>query len=288
MKRIISPFLILLSVLFLSGIQSCSNDKPNDLNNGDTVSDTITGQDQNDSTKYRFKKLISAMPVPFDMLKQFSGAHLPFKGNLLNVPENATAYNGTDLQAMNLGIYGADLAYMISQDKLGDAAPYLRSIRKLSDAIVVPSAFDAGILKRYDTNQDKKDSLQGLIRTSYKRIDSTLQGNDRLVLATLVLTGGWIESIYLTTQHIGDDQQNEKNKVLFDMLSVQQPYLENISTLLGSFTNDSTCKNLHSDFEVLKALFPKGPNIPPAEFASQLHSLRDKIADIRNKFIRIQ
>jgi hypothetical protein len=289
MKRFASSVQFIFVTLSLAGLFSCSNDnKPVNGNVVDSVHDTITGIDVNDSTKIRFKKLVSAMPVPFDMLKKFSGAHLPFKGELLNNPENAPLYNTAGIQSLNLGIYGADLAYMISQDKMGDGAPFLKSIRRLSDQVVVPSAFDASTLKRFDTNQDQKDSLQNLMHASYKRIDSTLQGNDRLALATLVLTGGWMESIYLTTQHIGEEKQNEKNKVLFDMLAVQQPYLENITELLGSFPNDSLCKNLHADFVDMKKTFPSGPNIAPDKFSEQLNALREQIAAIRARIIKIK
>jgi hypothetical protein len=228
------------------------------------------------------------MPVPLDMLRQFSGAHLPFKGELLHNPENAVKYNSASTQSFMLGIYGADLAYMISQDKLGDAAPYLKSIRRLSDAVVIPSAFDLNVLGRYEQNQNMKDSMQRLMRSSFKQIDSTLQGNDRLAQATLVLTGGWLESVYLTTQHIGDELQNDKNKVLFDMIAVQQPYLENITELLKSFPDDSLCKQLHADFEKLKSSFPKGPGTPGKDFFAEIKVLRDNVAAIRNRYVSIQ
>ncbi len=287
MKDIRLIFSVFVFVLVLAGLNSCGTDKT-DNPNSDSVHDTITGIDLNDSTKIKFKKLVSAMPVPFDILNKFSGAHLPFKGELLNPPSNAISYNNASAQALNLGIYGADLAYMISQDKLAEAAPYLKAIHQLSDAVVVPTAFDANILHSYESNQNQKDSMQQLVRTSYKRIDSTLQGNDRLALATLVLAGGWLESIYLTTQHIGNDQQNEKNKVLFDMLAVQQPYMENITELLGSFPNDSLCKNLYADFNNMKPSFPSGPNISSKQFSEQLENLRNVVATIRNRFIKIQ
>lgn len=285
MKRIFSFFPVF--IFLLAGLSSCSGEKTDNVTY-DTLRDTIVGYSISDSVKSRFKNLVSTMPVPFDMLKQFSGAHLPFKAELPNDPKKAVTYNSASSQSFNLGIYGADLAYMISQDQLGDAGPYLKAIRRLSDAVVVPSTFDAKILQQYESNQNAKDSMQKLVRTSYKRIDSTLQGNDRLALATLVLTGGWLESIYLTTQHIGDEQQNDKNKVLFDMLAVQQPYLQNITELLGSFPNDNLCKNIHADFLQLKSSFPQGPNVPGKEFFAELKVLRDNVAILRNKYVSIQ
>ncbi len=281
MKRIV-PLLFCFGLL-----TACSGDKVVDTR-GDTLIDTITDQDPVDSVRLRFKRLVSEMPVPFDMLKEFSGAKLPFRGELLNKPEHAGSYIGVHDQAIALGIYGSDLAYMISHDQLGESAPYLRAIRKISDQVVVPSAFDESMMGRYSSNQDQQDSLQQLVRSSYERIDSTLQGNDRFVLATLVIAGGWVESIYLITQHIGDEQQNEKNKVLFDMLAVQQPYLNNITELLACFPDDSACKTLHGQFLSLKAVFPKGADVTPEAFSAQLKNLREKVAEMRSGLISIQ
>ena len=283
MKKIALPVAFFLLLL----LASCGGEKT-ETPRGDTIRDTITTTttDANDTVKARFRKLVTSMPVPFEILNRFSGAHFPFRGDLPNQPDNAESYADASSQAINLGIFGADLAYMISQDKLGESGPYLKSIRRLSDAVVIPSAFDAGIMQRYEANKSRKDSMQYLVNTSYKRIDSTLQGNERLQLASLVIYGGWLESIYLTTQHIGEEPQTEKTKVLYDMLAMQQPYIENITELLASFPQDSTCAWLARDMARIKTIYPTN-NLTPADFSSRLHQLRDLIAEMRNKVVRV-
>lgn len=284
MKKTVSA--ILFTALTAFSLSSCSNEKP-EGNDTDSLSDTVnTHAELSDSTRAKFRKLVTALPVPFEMLNQFSGAKLPFKGELLNKSENASQYPDADAQAVNLGIYGADLAYLISQDKLAESGAYLKSVRRLSDAVVVPSAFDESFLKRYESNSARKDSMQALVHNSYERIDSTLFGNDRLALATLVIYGGWLESIYLTTQHIGDEKQNEKNKVLFDMLALQQPHIDNMTDLLGTFQNDRACAWLYTENKNLKTLFPTS-NLSPEEFSAQLKLLREKVTEIRSKLIQV-
>ncbi|HTL80858.1 MAG TPA: hypothetical protein VL651_04100 [Bacteroidia bacterium] len=283
MKKIL-PFILFSTALFFS----CSGDKPVDTPPTDSIPDSIIANSTlPDSTKAKFRMIVTALPVPFDILNRFSGAHLPFHGEFLNAPDHCGSYTLGKDQALNLGIYGADLAYMISQDKLGESAPFLKSIRTLSDAIVIPTAFDANILSRYETNSSRKDSMQMLVNTSYKRIDSTLQSNDRLVLASLVIYGGWLESMYLTTQHIGNEKQNDKNKVLFDMLSLQQPYVDNITELLAQFPSDSTCAWLHRDIISMNSAFPK-PEMTPDDFSKQLLVLNAKLVATRNKIVNIQ
>ncbi|HEU4716829.1 MAG TPA: hypothetical protein VFU15_03305 [Bacteroidia bacterium] len=266
---------------------SCGGEKPSD-NHPDTLHDTLITTNTEDSVHYLFKRMVATLPVPFEIMKKFEGANLPFNGSVLCNPDNAGKFNSASAQAINLGVFGADMSYLISQNHLGESAPYLKGVRKLSDNIVVPSAFDEGLIGRYESNMSQKDSLQRLMHTSYKRIDSTLQENDRLALASLVLAGGWLESIYITTQHIAEQQQNEKNKVLYDMLAIQNPYVTRLSDLLGRFTSDSLCISLHRDMEDLKKVTPPGPDIPPDQFANQLTMFRTKIADIRNKYVRVQ
>ncbi|MBI3510011.1 MAG: hypothetical protein HY064_05065 [Bacteroidetes bacterium] len=286
MKKFAVPFLF--SFIAALGIFSCSGDKPNDATHNDSVGDTSSDiGNVPDSVKQKFRKLVAALPVPFEVLNRFSGAHLPYHGELLNPPDNADRYNGGNIEAVNLGIYGADIAYMISQNNLGESAPYMKSIRRLSDEIVIPTAFDEMIMKRYGDNKDSKDSMQSIITDSYHRIDNTLQSNDRLTLATLVICGGWIESIYLTTQHIGTEQQNEKNKVLFDMLTMQQPYIEKIDDLLSSFPNDSTCAMIYRDMKSMQDVFPSS-EMSPEIFSAQLQKLDAIIAKDRNQLVKVQ
>jgi hypothetical protein len=276
---------ILLSCM-IGLLMACAGDKTGIDGLQDTGSGTsIDTNRATDSVRLNFRKLVKALPVPFDILEKFSGANLPYRENMTNAPNSASNYPDARSQAINLGIYGADLAYMISQDKLAESAPYLKAIRKLSDALVGPSAFDQGFLDRYANNQDQKDSLQSLVNTSYDRIDQTLQDNERFELASLVIYGGWLESVYITTQHIGDQSQNEKNKVLFDMLAMQEPCLKNMTELLATFPNDSTCARLHRETIALEAVFPTG-NLSPTQFKERLIKLRDAVAVLRNKIVQ--
>jgi hypothetical protein len=275
-------------LLFFSlAIWACSGNKPDTGSTNDSVSSLMPDTTKmSDSVRLRFRNLVKALPVPYEIIKKFSGSGLAFRQDLLSNPANSAMFADGKMQAFNLGVYGVDMAYMISQDKLADAAPYLKSIRKLSDAVVVPTAFDAGLVGRYEQNKTNKDSMHILINASYKRIDSTLQDNERFELATLVIYGGWIESIYITTQHIGEDKQNDKNKVLFDILSIQQPSTDNIIELLSSFPKDSTCAMLLRETKIVKESFPNS-TMSPEEFAAKLKQLRETTAAIRNKLISI-
>lgn len=283
MKNIANHSVLFVWVILVSLIYSCEN------SNKSTVieNDTITENSIIDSTRIRFRNLISKMPIPFESLKSFSAAKTRFNANLLNNPKNSEAYNSNRIQALNLGIYGADLAYLIAQDKLNEAEPFLKSIRRLSDAIVVPTAFDGVVIDRYEANINKKDSLQHLVQQSFQKIDNTLQENNRIEQATLVLAGGWIESVYLTVQSIEQSDPNQKNQVLIDILVLQRSYLKNITELIGSFHDDSICVKLHSDLLIIEKVFPKKAIASKKKITPNWQVLQQQITITRNRIIKI-
>jgi hypothetical protein len=70
------------------------------------------------------------------------------------------------------------------------------------------------------------------------------------------------------------------------MLSIQKPYITNISAMLGSFPNDSACSWLTREMETIKKVFPTS-DLPPAQFQERLHQLRETVSAIRAKLIRV-
>jgi hypothetical protein len=125
--------------------------------------------------------------------------------------------------------------------------------------------------------------MQSLIYDSYVRIDSSLQNNERFALATLVVTSGWVESLYLTTQQIGNQQRSESNKLLFDILADQQEHTDEIAAMLSMFPQDSLMISLADDVKALQL-----KSSPVNEYTvEELTQVTAHIAAMRNKLITI-
>ena len=78
---------------------------------------------------------------------------------------------------MNLGVFGADLGYVAIYDQTQDAIAYMNATRKLADELGVSAAFDASLMKRFEANLGKKDSLILLVSDGMRASDSYLQNN---------------------------------------------------------------------------------------------------------------
>jgi hypothetical protein len=99
-------------------------------------------------------------------------------------------------RALNLGIYGADLGYVSLYNQNQDALGYLASIKQLSDKLGLSAAFDAPTLERIKNNITNKDSMMVLVGLAYRGSDSYLKSSQRTDISSLILAGGWVESMH--------------------------------------------------------------------------------------------
>ena len=278
-KHIYLLFLVICPVL-----PGCDSNKDNTHTNDslDLRQDTVAFAD---SLQLKYRSLIQNLPAPVEMLRNITGSGMKYRDSLINFPENVSRYSKSNTQAINLGIYGADLSYLIAMEQFGQVGPYIRSVKKLADVIVIPSVFDANTMGQYDKNRNNGDTLQNIIYQSYKKIDVTLQDNQRLGLATLVVTGSWIEAMYITTQHIEKEgPSDKKGKPLNDILIHQKIHLKSLSELAGNFNNDPFFAELKTSLSDLADVFPDN-GLPDAD---HLKIITTKVASLRNRIVKME
>lgn len=279
MKHLLKYLTCLTAALIFT---SCS-DKPDTAVKSDTLKENPLMQGLSEKEQEELRKIIASIPVPFTLLNQVAESGLPYHKEYLNPESNAANYNTAEAQAINIGIYGSDIAYIIAFERLGESGTYLKTIRQLADAVVIPTAFDESTMKKYQVHAENQDSMQSMIYDSYVRIDSTLQNNERFALAALVVTSGWVESIYLTTQQIGNEARSEKTQLLYDMLGEQQQHTDNIVSMLSMFPDDSLMISLTNDIKAFRQI-----SSPSNEYTvDDLKEVRLNIAAIRNKLTAI-
>jgi hypothetical protein len=77
-------------------------------------------------------------------------------------------------------------------------------------------------LKRLAINNEDLDRLMFLSVNSFNRMDRYLRDNNRNNLSTLIVTGVWIEGLYLATQVYKD----KPDKRIADRIGEQKNYIE--------------------------------------------------------------
>lgn len=170
-------------------------------------------------------------PIQTAILLKQSGA--PYNKSMLNAPANVSKYSTDVKKALNLGIYGADLGYVILYQQTQDAIGYMSTVKKLGDDIGISGAFGESLIKRFEKNMDNRDSLMVLSSEAFRSSDAYLKNNDRLGASALIIAGGWVESLYSTTQML-NGKVKDKTKII-QRIGDQKNTLDNLIKLLTPF-----------------------------------------------------
>jgi hypothetical protein len=160
-------------------------------------------------------------------------------------------YNTSYQMAFILGVFGADLGYLNIYNKNTQIVDYLTGINKLADGIKVGQFFDFTTLKRLSTSRDNMDSLMYISVNSFNKMDSYLRETQRGHLSALMITGIWVEGMYLATQVA---RQNP-DPVLQDRIGEQKLNLSNLFLILNAYKSQGQVKEIMDVLSEIKTVY---------------------------------
>lgn len=196
---------------------------------------------------------------------------------MLNKANKSDIYVTTESQALNLGIYGADLGYTTLYDHQQEALKYMKASKKLADALGISEAFDEATIKTLERNLDNKDSLLYLVANTYRKTDEFLQVRDRKHVGALIIVGGWIESLYFAAKI--DNTSNSKE--VAELIGNQKHTLETIlDKMLVKYTDKPGIEDLYTDLSSIRESFEE-VNIEYT-FAASVHDKESKTTELNS------
>ncbi len=232
-------------------------------------------------TDIKLDLVINDMPSPIDLTAQISATGAPINKSILNSPRNASNYATNYQKSLNLGIYVADLGYVTAYEQVQDATGYLRSVKELSDDLHISGAYDRKFIEKFEQYINNNDSLRDLLKQGYAKVDKFLRSNERVSTATLVLAGGWVETLYITTQIIQDEERNDKNDILYLNVGDQKFSLNNLLDLLDLYNKSADHNKLIMELNELKTYY-SGINQSHKIRLNHIQKIREYITRIRN------
>ena len=248
----------ILIFLSLTLIISCSSDKPAAEEkaakqyDSEAVGEAV-GIIENipEISDEMIEQILKSLPSPLEMSILIKSSGAKYSRRILNSTGNKEKYVTDYQKALNLGIYGADLAYVNLYDKKQDAITILPIVHGLADDIKIGHFFDFKSIKRLAVNSQNLDSLLYITTSNFEKMNKYLLEQERMNLSVLMLTGGWLESTYILVQIV----QKNKSEELEEHIVEQKVTLDNIIFLLSVYQRNPGIGNLYNDFKELKKLF---------------------------------
>lgn len=244
------------SALIAIGLASCGTPS------SDKDKNSTEFEDAEESLPEKLEGLVYNIPSPSEIpyLLQATGAE--FNESLVNSRSKVDQYSSrTDKAALNLGVYAADIGYLSSYDKTQEAIDYLESAKTLADGLGVIGSFDVEVLQQFEANISKKDSLSRLLDRTIKKTEIFLKDDNRNKLSALVVTGGFIEGLYISTGLVKSYPKDllptdAKNLVLTPIIRVileQKKSVTDLVKMLSAVEQTEPVASLTADLKTLEA-----------------------------------
>ncbi|MCF6241601.1 MAG: hypothetical protein L3J74_09680 [Bacteroidales bacterium] len=244
------------------------------------------------------------IPSPEGLFSFIRDGDLKYVKDVLNPTENMDKYIDTRSKELNFGIYSADLAYVASFNKYQESVDYLNTVRTLSDEIGISAVFDENLIGRIDNIIDDQDSLLKVTSDSYFSIVRYLESSNRTKTLALIVTGGWIESIFVVTNLIDNFDPNSD---AVQLLADQKLVIENLMSYLDQNKSDDNIQRTINDLKNLQKIYKElkteekvsstqqentdgkivvGGNAKIVMTKEQFEKLKQEVAKVRNKITK--
>ncbi|MBK3516228.1 hypothetical protein [Carboxylicivirga marina] len=195
--------------------------------------------------------VIQNISSPVEMASIIKATGVDFSQKILNNTDKVDDYNTSYKRALNLGVYSADLGYINTFNKNSIVVSYLVSIKSLAEGINVGQFFDFNSLKRMATNNNNLDSLMQISISSFNQMDSYLRSQKRSNVSSLIVTGAWIEGLYITANVI----EETNNESLINRVAEQKDIIDIIEIILKNYAGDPDFAELAQHIGKLKKAY---------------------------------
>ena len=277
MSKLIHKALFLFSLLF---IFSCGGEKAEEI-----VSDEDNIKPNLQESKFNAQNVFNTLPERKLVMKLIEENRIEYNPDLLNDPMLSNKYIVELAKAANLGIYGADLSIASSFDQTQESMIFLKCVNVLAGHLGVNSAFDQRMFERIDANENNKDSILEIVTGAFKKVDEILKYNHRPATSAVILSGCWIEGLYVScqlAQEIGAEN-------IIKAIVQQKESLRNLIVMMEGVTLEESAKFILKDLKELYKIYDIAETTTTydkkaiAEITKKISELRNKITNSANE-----
>ncbi len=241
-----------------------------------------------------------SVPTPnelFDIIKD-AGGELNIE--LVNSLDNEESYIDNKSKALNFGTYSADIGYMSCFDHSIEFLKYTKTIERIGDELGISEVFDQDLMDRIESNEGNNDSLFVISNDTYYDSYQYLEENEKGTELALIISGGFIESLYIVCHLAGE--YSDDNKIV-EKIGDQKLVLENILDFNMTYMDDPSVNDIMNDLMSLSETFENSMDFVEAESniandgdvamlssgghfkmsAASLTAITDKVTEIRTK-----
>lgn len=216
------------------------------------VSKSALNEEQTKNNVEKVKKIFYSIPSTIEMATIIQESGASYNGEILNDINNVSNYTSSKSKAINLGIYGADLSYTSVFNRNQESVFYLSCSKQLAEQLDISNALSDDLLDRIQEQVEDREALTDIVTETYWSLDSYLKDNDRTELSAMMVAGGWLEGLYLSTQIFKEGKANEN---LTQRIIDQRLALDHLIKLVESHKTMASLVDINTDLKSIQDLY---------------------------------
>ena len=248
----LKPLKLILIAVSSTVLFSCGSEQADKELTGDGKDSSATNVDLDKLAEVQ--KIFYTIPSPMEMASLLKKSGSMYDASILNDIHNVSKYTSVRNQALNLGIYGADLSYTSIFNQNQESIIYLSCAKQLADNMGVTNAFTKQTMERIEGNVENRDSLLDIISESFYILDAYLKENNRDNISAMVIAGGWLEGLYIATKLL---KENQNDPDLVERIAEQKLSLSNLIALVKQYPDDPALKDILADLQSVNTIYDK-------------------------------
>lgn len=239
-------FIVLMALTY--GLTSCQGDGKKNSDEIEIPEDIFGDDKPLLISQEAMGDIIDNISSPVEMAALLKSTGVPFSQKLLASTDRADDLNTNFKQALNLGVYGCDLGYLNMYEKTGSVMVNMTTIKSLANELSIGQFFDFNTIKRLATNNENLDSLMYISVSSFNNMDEYLRKSNRSNISSLIVTGMWVEGMYLATQVVKESPQEN----VVERIADQKLVLNDLILVLKNYKSDPSFASIVEDIETIK------------------------------------
>lgn len=250
----ISSGILLLALLFAGMLIGCSSGGSKAAKD-----ETATVIPKDNTAVYedikQAEKIFNALPSPLESAMLIKSAGAKFDNALLNPVGNVSKYVTNKSMALNLGIYTCDLSFASMYEQTQLIIDCMSSAKKMADGLGILKAIEQSKIDELEENINNSEKIMEIVSETFMNSNSYLADNGQPAIAAMVLVGGWIEGLYISTQLV--DMKDFNGNKLVGRIIDQKLSIDILFNLLNSSKGNPAVDELLAQIQQLKVVFDK-------------------------------
>jgi len=219
---------------------------------------TITGP-KDDAAIYedikKAEKIFYTLPSPLESAMLIKSAGAGFNEKFLNPVENTRNYITNKSMALNLGIYTCDLSFASLYDQTQLLINYMNAAKKMADGLGILKAIEQSDIDKLEENIHNTEVIMEVVSQTFLNSNSYLEDNGQPAIAAIVLAGGWMEGLFISTQLV--DMNDFNGNKLVGRIIDQKLSIDILLSLLERSKGHPAVEELMVQIRKVKVIFDK-------------------------------